>query len=641
MKIGEIFFLSQNCPGNQRCGWFPLLALCGLVLALPARNAFCADTTPAHSHVSGPVAPLVIAPDRGFLGNEEVREALESFTSGRNGEIVFVTDERTRGILNRAMRRLTDTGARQIVALPLFLSDSDPRWLLAKKLLAEWPAADNAGKPSAPSAPSLSFGRLFGQSYFAVEVLADRFRAIENPTGRDVIVIGYGAQDAGSRQQMEADWQRLANLAANGFGFNSVRALVWCDLSLKDREQEQQAERALTDAAEGGKPVAVVPFHLGKKLDGMMTFAAHLRSKLPKGAQLIGGEVTPHPAVAAWMGREWNRQAPLRAEDLGVVFLAHGSDYHWNETMREAVAPLTERYKIEFAFCMADPPLVERAVRRLEQRGARAIVVVRVFGLAASFKSDVERMLGVDVEHALNEEQAEAHSHASHSDDSAHAAHGHGGHHGHGAGPSGPRIRSAAMMTTVGGLEDHRYFAEALLARANALSKDPKEETVLLVAHGAGDDQSNEHWRRLLESLAEQMRANGGATFRAILTGTWREDWPDKRAPEVAVLRTKVKEASRDGGRAIVIPARTAAQGEERDFLKGLTFELGSGFAPHPLFARWVEEKIQEGAAALTVGTAPSGSESTRAAAAAEAVKAQSYSEQAASVASGEHHHQH
>ena len=101
------------------------------------------------------------------------------------------------------------------------------------------------------------------------------------------------------------------------------------------------------------------------------------------------------------------------------------------------------------------------------------------------------------------------------------------------------------------------------------------------------------------------MRTNGGANFRAIRTGTWREDWPDKRASELAAIRHIVEDAARDGGRTLVIPARTAEQGNEREFLKGLNFELGTGFAPHPLFARWVEEKIREGAAKLEVSGLP------------------------------------
>lgn len=563
----------------------------------------------SNSAAEPPPAALVLAPDRGFLGDEEIRDAAEAFAGDRPCEIVYVTDERTRASLARALQRLRGAGAQRAVVLPLFLSASDPQWLLAQKLLAETPA------PSPE--PSLTVGRLFGQSYLAAEVLADRFRAMPEPAGRDVLVVGYGATDADSRLRLTADLRRLADLAAQGFGFKSVRALVWPRRAptASGVELLADAKRSLADAAKGGTRLAVVPLALGPKLDSMMTFNATLQSQLPAGAEFIDGDLTPHPALSTWMAREWNRGVPLRPEDIGFVFLAHGADFHWNEIMRENIAPLTERYKIEFAFSMADQPSVERAVRRLERRGARAVVVVRVFGLAASFKSDVEHMLGIDADEALLAPSAAIpgpHAHHGANAAPAHSPHGHAGHGGQDAAAAGPapRIRSTALFATVGGMEDHRYFATALLERAKALAKEPARETVLLVAHGDGDDATNDHWRNLLESLAAQMRANGGAGFRAIKTGTWREDWPEKRAPEVAAIRPLVQDATRDSGRVIVIPARMQGRGGEVELLQGLTFELGAGFAPHPLFARWFEEKIQEGLSALGAAQTPAAAHS-------------------------------
>lgn len=580
------------------------------VIALCSWNILAADTARIVQLPAAHPAPLIIAPDRGFQGNEEIRDALEAFTQGTPGEIVFVTDERTRDTLRRATQRLTAAGAREVVVLPLFLSASDPSWLLAQRFLAEL-TNTVPGSSNAPLA--LTQARVFGQSYFAVEVLADRFRAIPNPVGRDVIVVGC-ADEAESRQRLETDWQRLATLAAEGFGFKSARALVWPAASQGEgNDKSKKVERALADLVINGERVAVVPFHFGKKLDGMMTFSAGLRNRLPKAAEWIESDVTPHSALTQWIAREVNRLTPFRTEDLGIVFLAHGSDYHWNDTMREAVASLTDRYKIEFCFSMADPPLVERAVRRLEERGARGIVVVRVFGLADSFERSVKHTLGLDVEEALSSRGSLDEALCSpdprlqtNRTPASVATRAQSDHHGHGhvSGPQ-PRIRSSALLATTGGLEAHPFFASALLERAKALSKNPARETILLVAHGSGDDATNDRWRRLLESLAAQMRTNGGANFRAIRTGTWREDWPDKRTPEVAAIRRVVEEAARDGGRALVIPARTAAQGNEREFLKGLDFELGTGFAPHPLFARWVEEKIREAAARLQVSEAP------------------------------------
>jgi hypothetical protein len=101
------------------------------------------------------------------------------------------------------------------------------------------------------------------------------------------------------------------------------------------------------------------------------------------------------------------------------------------------------------------------------------------------------------------------------------------------------------------------------------------------------------------------MRKNGGAGFRAIHTATWREDWPEKRVPAVEKVRSLVQEASGDGGRALVLPARTLGQGPECRLLEGLTFELGEGFAPHPLFARWAEQQVERALEASGVTRPP------------------------------------
>lgn len=121
----------------------------------------------------------------------------------------------------------------------------------------------------------------------------------------------------------------------------------------------------------------------------------------------------------------------------------------------------------------------------------------------------------------------------------------------------------------------------------------------MLVAHGTGSDRSNDIWVENLARLANHMRNIGGDQFRSIEYGTWREDWPDKRDIWVERIRGYVAKAGEDGGTALVIPARTNAQGPEDKFLKGLKYVHGEGFAPHPLFAKWVESQVQLGVEAL------------------------------------------
>lgn len=544
-----------------------------------------APPPPAEARASAAPGYLVLAPDRGFMGNQETLAIFDRFAQAHDARLVIVTDARTEARIASAVGVLAAAGASEIVALPFFLSEDDPDLALVREQLGRVTRAP------------VRWSRAYGDSYLAVEALAARLRAVEAPARTRVIVAGYGATDEASRRALEEDLQRLADAAARGLGLKAVRALVFYDTQAADQDARRR-ELAAAFADEAGLlgRVAVVPFELGPKLDSMMSFSGYLGDHLTPRMALLAGDAAEPEAVGAWLEREATRAAPLAREDLGVVVLAHGADHEWNEAMRQAVAPLEARYKVEYAFSMADQPVIEGAIRRLEARGARAIVIVRVFGLAASFRSSIDRMVGLDVEQAVGLHGAGHHG-------GGHALGGHdpGSHgHGHGGGAPGPRIHTRALVTSVGGVEDDPLFAEALLDRARALSKDPGKETVILVAHGYGDDRLNAHWRGVLDSLAVRMR-EGGSSFRAIHVGTWREDWDDKRPAEVEAIRGLVQGATADGGRALVIPARTTGTGPEKRLLEGLTFELGSGFAPSPQFTAWMERQVEEGARALGV----------------------------------------
>lgn len=560
------------------------LAFSGLPLLMPAAAAMLPlsrASAPAPRHPD--TGFLVLAKDRGFLGNEAIREQFDAFAAGRNAQLAFVTDERTKGTLDGALDRLVKGGARRTVVLPLFLSAADPALARAKTLL-------QARKEV------FQWARPYGESAFAVEALADRLKSLPDAAGRRLILTSEAPEDAAAAARLAEDLKRIAAWASEGLGLEPMKVVV---------SSKEGLAKALEAEAEGGERPAVLPFHLGRKLDGMMGFEPQVKAAAPHRAEVLPLDPAESRELSAWMGREANRALP---GPVGVVLLAHGSDHHWNETMQAAVEPLKAKYLLEPALCMADPPVVARAVSRLEQRGATRIVIVRVFGMEQSFQSDVARMMGEDVE-------AGGLPRARHG--------GHGGHHHSpqanraesaqpiaGAEPRGPspsqgpsapapRLRTSAALTSAGGLEDHPLFAQALADRARALSKDPSKETLFLVAHGSGDDRLNQHWERILASLAERMKAAGAKDFRAVRTGTWREDWPEQRQPQVERLRREVKEAGQKGGRALVIPARTLGQGFEKSFLEGLTYELGEGFAPHPLFAAWFEGQVQRGLAEL------------------------------------------
>ncbi|MXS85888.1 cobalamin biosynthesis protein CbiX [Nitrosomonas sp. HPC101] len=518
---------------------------------------------------------LVVAADRGFVGNEEIRDAFESFATHHPAALVFVTDERTRQTLQSALASLQNHDINRIVVLPLFISTAEPRYQLVHKLITK----ENQAVPAVFSPP-------YGESYFAVEALASRLRAMEPATRQHLLVVGYGAQDDTSRRAMHNDWIRITRQASQGMNFRSTSPLILLEKKEDEASEnysnaiKQQLARAFSPAKSAAKNSGnrVIAFALGPKHDNMMSLEARLEWLLPKNAILDHFQIGPQH-LTMWMEREANRNLPLTAENTGVILFAHGSDFHWNENLRTAVQPLMNRYKIEFAFSMADPLTIERALRKLEQRGAKAAVIVSAYATKNSFRKEITRMVGMDIE-AHQADQHTAHGHAQ---------------DGHGASSAAPRILTSLPVIWTGGYEDSPLFAKALLDRALALSRDPSKETIILTAHGMHDDQRNNEWLQNLESIAQQMHNNGGENFRAFKVATWREDWPEKRAPWVKKIRAMITEAGQQGDTAIVIPARTTATGPEKKFLSDLKFKLGEGFAPHPLFTQWVDEQIQQG----------------------------------------------
>ena len=509
---------------------------------------------------------LVVAPDRGFMGNEAVRAAFADIDQA-NKQLVFITDDASRSYLDAAVAKLAENGAARATVLPLFVSTHHPHWSLAESWLVD---------DICQTQIECDIAQSFGDSYLAVDVLDEALGKIREPAGKRLILVGAGAEDAGTASRMAADLERIASWTTHGSMFESVSATVW----INDGDYDAQSEHLEGLAAAGD--AVLVGFNLGWKLDSMMSFDTLLERRLLRDAanDFVNAGID-QAVTSTWMQREVNRRLIRSPGDVGVVIHAHGSHFHWNQTMRDAVAPLHERYAIEYAFSMADRPSIEAALERLQKRGVRAAVIVRIFGRVDSFQNAIERMVGMDIENSGGMAQHHGAAHAGHMMASG-------------------RIRTPMVVTSAGGLEDHALFAEALLARADAISENPASETVILVAHGTGNDDANARWLVLLESLADQMAALGGDDFRAIKFATWREDWPDKRDEWIERVRKMVETARKDGGRALVIPARTNATGPEEEFLEGLEFELGEGFAPHPLFARWVESQIEVGLRDLT-----------------------------------------
>ncbi len=513
----------------------------------------------------GKLGFLIVAPDRGFFGNKTVEERFGEYRKTYEGSrLFFMTRRLQRERLTDALKELFDSGYKRLVVLPLIVSEQEELW---RKFRQDLEAALSALSP----APRVDFAEPFGASHLASEILLDRIREISRaPEQEHLTILGWGATDARSEAGIREALTRLFQPLSSLFPFRgwSVEVL-W-----SERDSEQASEknrevfaRIIDQAARPHRPV-LVPFFLGYRADGHMSVEGLLRRQLaPYRIEWQPNMPDEHLLLSRWLKRASARFEQPTAENFGLIVLAHGSDQIWNEEIRKALEPVARKYDTEFSFNMADPALLQKAVDALESRGKRIIAIYRLFALERSFADSIALMIGESPRHGA-----------------------HGGHHS----SYQPRIRSGSHIVSFGGLEDHPLFAEALLERVLSLSQgEPDNESVLLVAHGAGSDEDDEHWRKVLGSIARRMQQMAKTPFHSIAGVTLREDWPDKRRQAIEQIEKLVEGARQQGLSVLAVEARVNGPGPTRRFLQHLDIPINDdGFVPHPNLSRLVLQAI-------------------------------------------------
>jgi len=287
-------------------------------------------------------------------------------------------------------------------------------------------------------------------------------------------------------------------------------------------------------------------------------------------------------SVASCAGMAETSQVESHPEDVGVLVMAHGGAPLWNSEVQAMLAPLAKDYPLELAFGMAEAASLQEGVTKLEARGAKRIAVVRLFISGESFLERTEQILGL-----APGAEPPSDEHAGHGD------------HGTAGGHSMALWRietTSSFAISQQGLAEAPEMGAVLAERIRPLSKDPAKESVLVLAHGPGDDAENDRWLKMIDQRAEAVRRV--APFRRVQAETLREDWPEKRVASEARIRAFVEAASRDGGRAIVLSYRVSGFGPYANVLKGLDYVADTkGLLPSAEVEHWVRRQVKELAA--------------------------------------------
>ena len=280
-----------------------------------------------------------------------------------------------------------------------------------------------------------------------------------------------------------------------------------------------------------------------------------------------------------------NLAAPANASESGVLVMAHGGTEEWNTAIQQAVAPLREYCPTVIAFGMAAPETLQEGVRELEARGVTRIVVARLFVSGESFREQTEYLLGLRP--APPEYFLLHHGPGNMSS-------GHGGDrprphnllYSSKSHPIDPIQTASFLVLTHNGLYDSPQIGKIVAERVRDLSRKPESESVLVLAHGVGDDKLNSRWVERIEQISGEIRRIG--TFQDIRVETLREDWLDKRKIAEQRVRDFVVQSGRFG-EVLVVPFRVYGFGPYKSVLEGLNYRAdGRGLLPHSSVTEWL-----------------------------------------------------
>ncbi len=162
----------------------------------------------------------------------------------------------------------------------------------------------------------------------------------------------------------------------------------------------------------------------------------------------------------------------------GVLVIAHGDRHdQWNQGVRQAIAPLRERYDLELAFLYPVPgESLQEGFDRLEARGAETVLVIPL--LVSSYSEHFE-----ELEYVLGLRDAVSSSTEGHEPVHVNA-----------------RVRLGCAI------DSNKTATRILERRAKELSLNPQQEALVLVGHGPNSDDYNRDWLGHMDTIAEAIQ---------------------------------------------------------------------------------------------------------------------------------------
>lgn len=276
---------------------------------------------------------------------------------------------------------------------------------------------------------------------------------------------------------------------------------------------------------------------------------------------LFGAEIAP-------------RLNTIGEKPFGLLLLGEGGDRDWKAAVDDARAHAAGKYPLEFASGEADRREMQRGIDALQAQRVRTIVIVPLLVSSYGEVMDQTRYLLGIREKPSNELLDAPHEHT--------------------GGLQLQRLKSRVPLVLTKALDDHPLFVELLAARAQALSRRPANEALVLVgaAPAAKDDQRE--WNETVSALAEKVRQKGGfasARAYALRTDGRQED----RDLSAQGLGSMIRDVRRSHNAVIIVPLALTNEDTQamrlRPALEGMFVRYdGRTVLPDPRISAWIEQ---------------------------------------------------
>jgi len=299
-------------------------------------------------------------------------------------------------------------------------------------------------------------------------------------------------------------------------------------------------------------------------------------------------------------------------EKIGVLVVAHGSPSEsWCSPVRNATDEVDLPYPVELGFLEFVPnETINLAVERLDDAGVTKIIAVPLFVSShSSHIQEIEYVLGLRETLSLTTEHAVvegvemersivstggryAISHVpleADADGDMRAL----GRLEEGVEEELVPVETDAEIILTAAMDDHWIVAGIVADRTADLCADPKGETLVLVAHGTGEEDNFAGWVNSTSSLANQAR---------LKLLHWRDPAVGLSGTEAAFIHHNetlhpeftLRPIVSDAADPVVVPLMVSegyfTGTKIPGLLENLTYAYdGGALTPHPNVARWIE----------------------------------------------------